>query len=276
MNFYRPSTLGVIAVLCIGVACAPQAVLGQDDGFRAKIPTACQTREGCAALRAEAEARVSRCRSNTVGVVRCDDARDDLRDVDARIADLDAKAGAADSDRRRAEDQKREAQEQEEKRQAQQWLDGALGQCKTQASTDPCQGAPKVAMESGLQADCFKQCGAIAEQVKNDLFAQAVAACVTKVVDSRGKKPTDCDFGHDPPAPLLEDRRDECAAKCREEASKQVKLPPAPVRATHPAKGASSGQSSAKCCDGTLSPTCLCPGHKGCCDHHGGVCGCGN
>jgi hypothetical protein len=276
MNDHRPSVLGVIATLCIGVACAPQAVLGQDDGFRAKIPTGCATREGCAQLRVEAEARVSQCRSNTVGVVRCDDARADLQDVDARISDLEAKAGAADSDRRRAEDQKREAQVQEEKRQAQQWLDGAIAQCKTQASTDPCQSAPPVAKESGAQADCFKQCGDIAEQMKNDMFARGVSACVTKVVDSRGKQPTDCDFGHDPPASLLEDRRADCAAKCREEASKQVKLPPATARSTRPTQGAQAGQQSAKCCDGTLSPTCLCPGHKGCCDHHGGVCGCGN
>jgi len=30
----------------------------------------------------------------------------------------------------------------------------------------------------------------------------------------------------------------------------------------------------AKCCDGSLSPTCVCPGHRGCCSHHGGLCGC--
>lgn len=29
------------------------------------------------------------------------------------------------------------------------------------------------------------------------------------------------------------------------------------------------------CCDGSLSPTCSCSGsHRGCCSHHGGVCGC--
>ncbi len=31
-----------------------------------------------------------------------------------------------------------------------------------------------------------------------------------------------------------------------------------------------------QCCDGTLSPSCLCgrPSYRGCCSHHGGVCGC--
>jgi micrococcal nuclease len=30
-----------------------------------------------------------------------------------------------------------------------------------------------------------------------------------------------------------------------------------------------------RCCDGSLSPSCSCYGsHRGCCSHHGGVCGC--
>jgi hypothetical protein len=30
-----------------------------------------------------------------------------------------------------------------------------------------------------------------------------------------------------------------------------------------------------QCCDGTVSPSCSCGGsHRGCCSHHGGVCGC--
>jgi hypothetical protein len=33
---------------------------------------------------------------------------------------------------------------------------------------------------------------------------------------------------------------------------------------------------SVRCCDGTLSPSCLCsrPSKRGCCSHHGGICGC--
>jgi hypothetical protein len=32
---------------------------------------------------------------------------------------------------------------------------------------------------------------------------------------------------------------------------------------------------SVQCCDGTLSPSCMCGGSlRGCCSHHGGVCGC--
>lgn len=37
----------------------------------------------------------------------------------------------------------------------------------------------------------------------------------------------------------------------------------------------SSGGDSLLCCDGSLSPSCSCSGsHRGCCSHHGGVCGC--
>lgn len=38
---------------------------------------------------------------------------------------------------------------------------------------------------------------------------------------------------------------------------------------------ASSAYRGLLCCDGSLSPSCSCGGsHRGCCSHHGGVCGC--
>jgi hypothetical protein len=38
---------------------------------------------------------------------------------------------------------------------------------------------------------------------------------------------------------------------------------------------ARQGRLRVQCCDGTLSPSCLCAGaRKGCCSHHQGVCGC--
>jgi hypothetical protein len=40
-------------------------------------------------------------------------------------------------------------------------------------------------------------------------------------------------------------------------------------------KGNRRANASLECCDGTLSPSCLCGRPKrGCCSHHGGVCGC--
>jgi hypothetical protein len=44
-----------------------------------------------------------------------------------------------------------------------------------------------------------------------------------------------------------------------------------------PASGSESsgGSGRVKCCDGTLSPSCSCGRSlRGCCSHHGGVCGC--
>lgn len=50
---------------------------------------------------------------------------------------------------------------------------------------------------------------------------------------------------------------------------KPVSPPPPPAAA--PVRG---GSGRAKCCDGSVSPSCSCGGGRGCCSHHGGVCGC--
>ncbi len=39
-------------------------------------------------------------------------------------------------------------------------------------------------------------------------------------------------------------------------------------------KRAAWSDGRARCCDGTLSPSCSCGGGRGCCSHHKGVCGC--
>ncbi len=57
--------------------------------------------------------------------------------------------------------------------------------------------------------------------------------------------------------------------KEREERERQTPPKPSPFDSI-------MGGGMAKCCDGTSSPSCACPGHRGCCSHHGGVCGCTN
>lgn len=44
------------------------------------------------------------------------------------------------------------------------------------------------------------------------------------------------------------------------------------------AAAAREASSRIACCDGTLSPSCLCSrsNRRGCCSHHGGICGCGD
>lgn len=65
------------------LSCSP-GMLGQDDGFRQRIPTACTTKNQCAELVSEAIRRTQDCSTNTIGKVRCSDAGTDLR----RVQDL--------------------------------------------------------------------------------------------------------------------------------------------------------------------------------------------
>jgi hypothetical protein len=56
------------------------------------------------------------------------------------------------------------------------------------------------------------------------------------------------------------------AKRKREEALQNARLA---------AEAAQERSRRVKCCDGTISPSCLCNRSKrGCCSHHGGVCGC--
>lgn len=58
---------------------------------------------------------------------------------------------------------------------------------------------------------------------------------------------------------VLERKRAEAASRREEQREAQRERQYAPLR----------------CCDGTDSPSCICGGsHRGCCSHHGGVCGC--
>jgi hypothetical protein len=46
-------------------------------------------------------------------------------------------------------------------------------------------------------------------------------------------------------------------------------------KAREAAEAAREASRRVQCCDNSLSPSCLCNGpHRGCCSHHGGICGC--
>jgi hypothetical protein len=58
------------------------------------------------------------------------------------------------------------------------------------------------------------------------------------------------------------------AREAREAAAKAAQL-------ERQERARSRDSASLQCCDGTLSPSCTCAGsRRGCCSHHGGVCGC--
>lgn len=61
------------------------------------------------------------------------------------------------------------------------------------------------------------------------------------------------------------------AARRRREAQEEARQ-----RAKEAAESAREASRRLRCCDGTLSPSCLCSraSRRGCCSHHGGVCGC--
>src|SRR5690606_9864600 len=73
----RRRVTGWLGLGLISAGCA--AAFGQTDGFPRKLEVGCGDEPSCQQLVTEANARVSRCQPNTVGYIRCDDARADLQ-----------------------------------------------------------------------------------------------------------------------------------------------------------------------------------------------------
>lgn len=78
---------------------------------------------------------------------------------------------------------------------------------------------------------------------------------------------------------LAEERRRQAAARRQqqEEERRRVAEERAERRrlAEERRRERASSYGAVQCCDGTLSPSCMCGGSlRGCCSHHGGVCGC--
>src|SRR5690606_26824239 len=69
----RRRVTGWLGLGLISAGCA--AAFGQTDGFPRKLEVGCGDEPSCQQLVTEANARVSRCQPNTVGYIRCDDAR---------------------------------------------------------------------------------------------------------------------------------------------------------------------------------------------------------
>jgi hypothetical protein len=240
----------IFALTCVlAVGCTPAALV-QNDDLRAKIPWACRTLEGCLLLRDEAQRRVDECTPDG----HCSDARDDAAAVARRIVRFQAERSEnqAKADRQADERRERLEQEEEQERQRREWL-------------------------QSLQSE----------------YARALDDCTSQALASTSPPTFDCRFVVADSA--LEARRVECAASCKDETEKLDALRPSPPSQPTPVSGASAsptvapasrpapssrsetgggGGTALLCCDGSLSPTCACPGHRGCCSHHGGVCGC--
>lgn len=88
-----PSRLLACATGALGVvfvsACA--AVFLQTDGFDEKLKQGCKTEDQCKQLQLEAQQRIIKCRDNTVGYIRCSDARADKLAADSYVKKWDDK-----------------------------------------------------------------------------------------------------------------------------------------------------------------------------------------
>jgi hypothetical protein len=223
----------IAGALVMLAACTP-AELGQDDGFRVRLADGCRSEARCESLRPEAQRRVNECMPNSIGYVRCTDARSDLFDVDRR---LDAFAR-----RRQAESLvlSRAAQIEEEHQRLQaiktlarqKWIDQAVQQCRLNASGAACREVPE-GIDAMASSDCFTKCREVLLESREHAYLRAESDCVSRIVESRGTAPPDCHFQTPEPDPALEDRRVECAAECRDRAAELLALQhkgPGPAR----------------------------------------------
>lgn len=274
------------ACLVVLVGCGP-SVFFQDDGFRKqKLGHPCGSIEKCEDLEIEAQRRVEGCKANTVGYVRCSDARADLQTVRAwkrrhveRKMEHDEKVETG--ERKKRYEESREAARVVR---SERWRARAVETCGRQLNESACSRPPKYVSDNEREA-CLSECRATIEQALPAIFNDAVARCVQHVARSDGREAPVCSFrsryGAGPHFDAA--KREECSAKCAAEGKtaleRQRALAPPPAPA-EPSSGRASnasagGPQAIRCCDGTLSPSCVCGGsRRGCCSHHGGVCGC--
>lgn len=224
-------------------------LFGQDDGFHQKLLAGCRTEEDCVRLRAEAQARVLDCEPNTIGRVRCGEANADRARADALVAERRRQ-----EERLAEEVRQREVDEEEMDRQV------AEGRARTaqreadRMAHEKAEQELETAWAAVDRAKCSGEGDAVACQALQEFLilhhtSKYGEVGLTTLAQGRA---------------IIEERNrvaDEVQAK-QEAASAKTRGP------------AGAGGSRAKCCDGTLSPSCGCGGGKGCCSRHGGVCGC--
>lgn len=285
-----PWILAFLLVCLLQTGCA--ALFLQTDAFPEKLAGGCSTEEACQRLVGEAESRVVRCQPNTIGYIRCADAEADanqarrllqwivnlerreaaaketaLHERLARLRAIRDAAEARDASRRKgAEKQAKLAAEEEEAEHA--W--GALDakECALEGDSEACLRLRTFTAKYPASRRAPEASAALAQgepllREIQRLVAQKMAAEVEQRERAR------------PHAEKQNVAEEEGRARARQVAEQQR------VARARPTGGAStpptleSGPRSLRCCDGTSSPTCLCGrSRRGCCSHHGGVCGC--
>lgn len=251
-------------------ACGP-AVFGQTDDYPDKLKQGCATVERCERLVAEAEARTQRCQENTIGYIRCSDARADLTVAQAMLAQREREREA----QRDAEEQrKRDALEQHDRdRQAQ----------ADRARAD--QERAEFELRQRAEAD---QRAREAEAQKKIADAEAAEVERLRLLGAKGRENElrQC-YKENPGSTcrallteLFKAASDDPEKEHLAQLDQRLANPPVPSTGTSRSSSGTSRSSSGSggsvvCNDGSLSPSCVCGGSlRGCCSHHGGVAGC--
>lgn len=281
---------GVVRLMFAAVSLAGcSAVFLQDDGFASRIPSECSSEKKCTELVTEAEARVARCQPNTVGYVRCDDARADLIVIRGRLDAIrarreDLERQHADAIRAKEDAEKvrlfaAEAERQEEeKRLAREARNAEIRQtrailsCSNEIDRSKCLDATK-------PADCRFECDIeIAKTIKSEMGA-ALARCVRRYV-AEPNAPTSCAPDEKIAKEAGADAVRTCAIECKKlgpgvarEVAQQTaaEAREAAAEAAHERAEASGSAGGCTCNDGSAG----CCG-RGCCSRHGGIAGGGS
>lgn len=232
-------------------------VYGQTDDFPEKLKTGCPDEPSCRALVREAQSRVDRCAPNTIGRIRCSDARADLRMAQSLLRDHERARISAENERRRREleqrsreDAERRAIEREQVERAK--AEAAEAEEKRRAEQKAAWRAEQDARAAKRREDelrYFRLVGPVARE-------KELRACLAERLSCPDLLLT-----------LLEvvDAGERQKLLSLNERLLQQSFNSAPT----PPRG------SILCCDGTVSDSCVCGGRlQGCCSSHGGVCGC--
>ncbi len=184
---------------------------------------------------------------------------------DAINAERDRKQGVQDMIARKEAEQSQRDTEAQRVEAVLRWASTVLRSCAARLSTHDCDAETtpdEWAVNDKERHVCRELCQREIDAVSNVASQAAFGDCING-------KTKGCNFTLEGPSVKTAEIKAYCEQQC---ASSIASARPKPTPPT-PAPAVVCG-GNARCCDGACSPSCACPGHQGCCSHHGGVCGC--
>jgi hypothetical protein len=255
------------------LACGPALPL--DDGFAATIPRECVTKPQCDALFTAARARVYSCDDNAKGKLRCSDANADLHQVLSLRARFDEQERLALIEKEEDELFQQQAAEAHRQRELDRLAkeEAARQQAAALALAAELEEQRLVyyqVMPLEVKKQRLLKCRQNNEEIRDDLSLRrgcdALLIDLLSVTADSSEKAVLSGWNEGLEAQIAAQRLKDAQA---EEYREQQRMRP------QSSSESSSGGERLQCCDGSLSPSCSCAGsHRGCCSHHGGVCGC--